>query len=105
MAETREELLVNALGLTGLEVRYSHFTNPAEPPFLVYLGNGQAQDHAQDTIYWKLNTYQIEYYYKAKDPALEEIIETTLLTNGFRYTKSEDTWIESEGIFVIYYYV
>lgn len=104
-SKTREELLVEALETTGLDVRYSHFTNPAEPPFLVYLGNGQNQDHAQDTIYWKLNQYRIEYYYKAKDPDMEETIESTLLANGFRYTKSEDIWLESEGIFLIYYYV
>jgi len=102
---TREELLVNALETTGLEVRYSHFTNPAEPPFLVYMGSGQAQDHAQDTIYWKQNQFRIEYYYTTKDPDLEETIESALLNNGFRYTKSEDTWIESEGVFLIYYYV
>ena len=81
---TREELLVDALESTGLEVRYSHFTNPAEPPFLVYLGNGQAQDHAQDTIYWKQNEYRIEYYFKAKDPAMEEAIESALLKSIFR---------------------
>lgn len=105
MSNTREELLVSVLELTGLDVRYSHFANPQEPPFLVYLGNGQTQDHAQNTVYWKQNTYQIEYYYKTKDPGTEETIESTLLANGFNYTKSEDIWLETEGVFMIYYYV
>ena len=103
--KTREELLVEALETTGLEVRYSHFTNPAEPPFIVYLGNGQNQFDADDTIYWKENEFRVEYYYTLKDPDMEETIEAALLGNGFRYTKSEDTWIESEGVFLIYYYV
>lgn len=103
--KSREELLVEALETTGLEVRYSHFTNPAEPPFIVYLGNGQNQFDADDTIYWKENEFRIEYYYTLKDPDMEETIESALLGNGFRYTKSEDTWIESEGVFLIYYYV
>lgn len=106
MADTfREELLVEALNTTGLPVRYSHFTNPADPPFLVYMGNGQNQFDADDTIFWKENDYRVEYYFTEKDPSMEETIETALLANGFRYTKSEDTWIDSEGVFLIYYYV
>ena len=101
----REELLVEALNTTGLPVRYSHFTNPADPPFLVYLGNGQNQFDADDSIFWKENEYRIEFYYTEKDPGMEETIEAALLAYGFRYTKSEDTWIESEGVFLIYYYV
>lgn len=105
MAKKREQLLVEALQTTGLQVRYSHFTNPADPPFIVYLGAGQNQFDADDTIYWKQNDYQIEYYYTEKDPGMEETIENALLSNGFRYTKSDDNWIESEGVFLIYYNV
>lgn len=105
MIKKREELLVDALETTKLPVRYSHFTNPADPPFLAYLGAGQNQFDADDTIYWKENEYQIEYYYTQKDPDMEETIEDALLANGFRYTKSDDTWLETEGVFLIYYYV
>lgn len=97
--------LFDVLQDTKLPARYSHFTNPQEPPFLTYRGDGQNIFDADDRIYWKENEYLIEYYFKEKDPALEESIENALITAGIRYEKSEDTWIEGEGIYVIYYYV
>lgn len=100
-----ERELVEILQSTGLPVRYSHFQNPQEPPFIVYLGNGQDTMAADDTVYWKRNQYQIEYYYKDKDPDQEEAIETALTEAGLYYEKSPDVWISGEGLFVIYYYV
>lgn len=89
----------------GLPVAYSHFKTEVNPPFLVYMGDGQNQFHAEDTVYWRENQYTVEYYFEKKNEATETSIEDTLLADGFRYTKSEDAFIESEGVFVIYYYV
>lgn len=95
------------LTLQGLDipVAYSHFKTAVNPPFLVYLGNGQNTLDADDTHYWRQNTYRIEYYFEKKDEAQETSIEDALLAGGWLYEKSEDTFIESEGLFVIYYYV
>lgn len=90
---------------TGLPCAYSHFREPAEPPFLVYLGSGQNNLLADNTLYWRENTYQVEYYFKEKDEVMEALIEDTILADGYRFTKSEDTYIEDEDVFVIYYYV
>ena len=55
--------------------------------------------------YWKENSYQVEYYFTEKNEQNEAVIEEALLDNGYLYEKSEDIFIESEGVFVIYYYI
>lgn len=92
----------------GLPCAYSHFRDdevPSEPPYLVYMGNGQDNFRADNTYYKSENTYRIEYYFKEKDEAIEAQIEALLLDNGYLYDKSEDVYIEDEGVFVIYYTV
>lgn len=89
----------------GLPVVYSHFKEQVKAPFLVYLGNGQDQFSADDITYHKRNLYQVEYYFTKKDESLEDEIETALLDAGYRYDKSEDTYIEDEDVYVIYYSV
>ena len=99
------EILNNGL---DIPCAYSHFKGddvPAEPPYLVYLGSGQRRFEADNSYYWKKNRYQIEYYFSLKDEELEEAIEQLLLDNGLLYDKSEDIYIEEQGVFVIYYYV
>lgn len=96
------------LGTTGLPCAYSHFTeknSPKSPPYIVYLGAGQNNFEADDTFYHSENQYQIEYYFKKKNEAQEAEIEQLLLDNGYLYQKSEDVYIEEEGVFVIYYTV
>ena len=90
---------------TGLPCAYSHFKKKQSPPYIVYIGNGQDTFQADDTHYWKQNTYQVEYYFTTKNEQNEEAIETALLDNGFLYEKSEDIYIEGEEVFVIYYYI
>ena len=90
---------------TGLPCAYSHFKKKQSPPYIVYIGNGQNTFQADDTHYWKQNTYQVEYYFTTKNEQNEEAIETALLDNGFLYEKSEDIYIEGEEVFVIYYYI
>ena len=90
---------------TGLPCAYSHFKKKQSPPYIVYIGNGQNTFQADDTHYWKQNTYQVEYYFTTKNEQNEEAIETALQDNGFLYEKSEDVYIEEEEVFVIYYYI
>ena len=97
----------NESGL-GIPCAYSHFRDsdvPEAPPYLVYIGNGQDTFEADNTYYWSRNRYQIEYYFTEKDEEQEAAIEKLLLDNGYLYDKSEDVYIEEQGVFVIYYYV
>lgn len=91
-----------------IPVAYSHFDKkdaPTEPPYMTYLGNGQDTFQADDTHYYTRNRYQLEYYFTEKDEQEEAVIESVLLDNGFLYEKSEDVFIEDEGVFVIYYQI
>ena len=90
---------------TGLPCAYSHFRTAQLPPCIVYRGNGQDVFEADNTHYWRRNTYQVEYYFTTKDESNEASIETALLGAGYLYDKSEDTYIEEQGVFVIFYYI
>ena len=97
--------IFQTLQSTGLPCAYSHFKTKQSPPYLVYIGNGQDTFNADDTHYWKSNRYQVEYYFTTKNETNEAAIEDALLGSGFLYEKSEDVYIEDEGVFVIYYYI
>ena len=98
--------LYQILKKTNLPCAYSHFKDkdaPKSPPYIVYIGNGQNTFEADNTYYYRNNTYQVEYYFTTKDESKEAEIEQLLLDNGFLYDKSEDVYIEDENVFVIYY--
>ena len=97
--------IYQVLQSTGLPCAYSHFKKAQSPPYIVYIGSGQETADADDTHYWRENTYQVEYYFTTKNERNEETIEAALLNNGFIYEKSEDVYIEDEDVFVIYYYI
>lgn len=102
--------LYEILETIGLPCVYSHFTGdageiPQKPPYIVYIGSGRDNMAADNTYIWGRNLYQVEYYFTKKDESKEAEIEAVLLSNGYNYTKSEDVYIESEGVFVIYYNV
>ena len=97
--------IYQTLQSTGIPCAYSHFKKKQSPPYIVYIGNGQEVFEADNTHYWKQNSYQVEYYFTTKDESNEEAIESALLENGFLYEKSEDIYIEDEEVFVIYYYI
>lgn len=97
--------IYQTLQSTGLPCAYSHFKTKQKPPYLVYIGSGQDTFDADNTHYWRQNTYQVEYYFTEKSETNEAAIEKALLENGFIYDKSEDVYIEGEGVFVIYYTV
>ena len=91
---------------SGLPCVYSHFKDknaPQTPPYLAYIGAGQDNFEADDTYYHSRNEYQLEYYFTQKNSTKEAEIEQILLDNGYLYTKSEDVYIEDQGVFVIYY--
>ena len=95
--------IYEVLQSTGLPCAYSHFKTAQTPPYLVYIGEGQDVLAADNTHYWRNNRYQVEYYFTTKNEANEAAIEDALLGYGYLYEKSEDVYIEDQGVFVIYY--
>ena len=106
---TLYELLKSEQSVLNMPVAYSHFKSEPEsrekvkPPYLVYIGSGQDNFKADNTFYWSSNRYQLEYYFAKKDEETERKIERVLLENGYLYEKSEDVYIEDQGVFLIYY--
>lgn len=90
---------------TGLPCAYSHFKKAQQPPYIVYIGSGQNYMDADNTHYYRENTYQVEYYFTTKNETNESAIEDALLGAGYNYQKSEDVYIEDEDVFVIYYQI
>lgn len=97
--------IYETLQSTGLPCAYSHFKTASTLPHIVYVGNGQDTLQADNTHYWRENTYQVEYYFTEKNEENEAAIENALLSAGYIYEKSEDVYIEGEDVFVIYYYI
>ena len=97
--------IFQTLQSTGLPCAYSHFKTDQDPPYIVYTGNGQDVVRADNTHYWRQNLYRVEYYFTTNNESHEASIEDALLAAGYLYDKSEDLFIEEEGVFVIYYYI
>ncbi len=98
--------LVTVLSQMRIPVVYGRTKDlPENPPYLIYLGAGQNTFGADDTYYWRNDTYQVEYYYKLKNSEAEAALEDLLLENGLLYQKSEDVYIEDGELFVIYYMI
>lgn len=96
-------MIFETLQRTNLPCAYSHFPKKIEPPYLVYLGRGQSTFGSDNTWSFRDNRYQVEFYFKEKNEAIEAELESVLLADGYNYEKSEDVYIESENLFVIYY--
>lgn len=97
--------IYQVLQSTGLPCAYSHFKTKQSPPYIVYIGNGQNVFEADNTHYYRENTYQVEYYFTTKNESNEASIENALLEAGYLYDKSEDLYLEDQGVFMIYYYI
>lgn len=95
--------LFQLLQTLKLPVAYGYHSKPQELPYMCIIGAGQSQFEADNTYYTRKDHWQVEYYFTKKDPTKEATIEDLFLNNGYKYTKSEDIYIESEDVFVIYY--
>ena len=98
-------MIFEELQSIGLPVVYGVARSGMKPPYLSYRGNGQDTMAADNSYIWRENTYVIEYYFTKKDSEQEDQIEQTLLENGYLYEKSEDVYMEEDGVFLIYYYI
>lgn len=86
-------------------VAYGYHSTQQTLPYFCIMGSGQNVFPADNTYYVTENKWQIEYYFKTKNPEYEATIEALLLANGYQYEKSEDVYLENEDVFLIYYYI
>lgn len=90
----------------GLKVEYGFIPDdePAVPPFLVYYFDEPDIFHADNINYHKDQNYILEYYFTQKDLEIESKIEQVLTAHEIPFSQSGDVWIESEKLFVNYFY-
>ena len=50
-----------------------------------------------------MDRYQVELYFKRKEPSLEKNIEEAFIGGGWHISKSDDLYLDNEGIFFISY--
>lgn len=84
-----------------------YFVNP-EPgivPFIVYYGTGSRNFKADNVVYDKEAHWNIELYVRKKDVELEERLEDLLDAAGIVWEKGYDVYIDTEGVFMIPYYI
>lgn len=87
----------------GIYVSTGNTVEKKAPRYVIIKGNGQNTFSGDDTYIWRENLLQIEYYFTKKNVAEETAFEDRLLEEGLLYNKSEDVFIEEEGVFLIYY--
>lgn len=80
--------------------RYSHFADKREPPFVVYLDEGEDNFHADNTVWVEGQLVNVELYTKTKDLAAERKVKDLFKQNEIGYTKGSTVFIESEGLFL-----
>jgi hypothetical protein len=96
--------LKQLLDTVGYPVAYSHFNNPPNPPYIVYLEAYSSNFMADDKVYKKIRNIQIELYTTKKDLNAEQKLENALDQHDIAYEKTE-TWIDSEKLYQILYEV
>ena len=96
-------MITDMLKKIGIPAAYGTFHTKQEPPFIVWLGDGQDHFFADNEIYLATADYRLEYYFLKKDEEAEQRIEDVLTEEGYIYEKSEDIYIESEDFFSIYF--
>lgn len=76
--------------------------NAPEPPYLVWYLPGSENFDADDKVYKRVDTLNVELYTKTKDFEKEMAVEAVLDAAGFTWDKTE-TYIDSEHMYEVLY--
>lgn len=84
--------------LSGLNipVAYHHFNKPTELPYLVFYELGTDNEFADNKVYHKCMTIEIELYTEYKDTALETSLENILNENEIPFEKIVENYLDDE---------
>ena len=99
---TYKEIAAMIAGI-GLPYAYDHFDareTPGHPPFICFTYPTSDNFGADNRVYKKLRTLNLELYTDAKDHTLEARVEQALDDAGLYYESSE-TYIESEKMYMV----
>jgi len=94
--------LKTLLESTGMPVAYREYKSTMVTPCLIYLFDNSDNLGADNRVYHKDNSWNIELYTKKKDPAAEAKVEAVLDAAEIYWEKTE-TYLQSEGLFEVLY--
>lgn len=88
-----------------IDVAYDHFTTPNQvPPFIVYVIDTVSTLKADDKVHYQDNNYIVDLCTNVKNVELETQLEQLFNDNFMPYDK-EETYIDSEHMFQIRYFI
>ena len=85
---------------TGLPVAYRAFRSQQEPPFIVYMTDGDNNFSADGRVYFSAHQIRVELYTREKDLSVEAAVEAAFA--DIFYTKSQ-VFVDSEGVYETIY--
>ena len=85
---------------TGIPVAYHAFQSRQEPPFIVYMTDGDNNFSADGRVYFSAHQIRVELYTQEKDRSAEAQIEAAFA--DIFYTKGQ-IFIDSEGVYETIY--
>lgn len=92
------------LGQTGLQATYYSWPEKEAPalPYLVWYLPSSANFAADDKVYKRIETLNIELYTKTKDFATEAAVEAVLAANNMVWDRVE-TYLDTEKMYEVLY--
>lgn len=88
-----------------IQSEYSHFSDEVLPPYITWLRESTSNFSADDRVFMSHDIYRIELYTR-KDVIEEELkLENYLNDNEIGWRKLDQTWIDSEKLYMSIYEV
>lgn len=98
-----EQEIFDLLNTLNFPVAYDHFTQKdVSIPFILYKTDTVNTFKADDKVYRKINSYEVDLITEIKDIKIENKLETLFDEHNIPYEKYEE-YIDSEKIYQIYY--
>lgn len=93
--------LIKGLKDNGFQVTYGQWGQGKAPklPYLVIIETDDVSFFADDSRFYKIRAYDVEFYFERKDPNFEEKLESFFDENDIPFSKGADAYIPEERFF------
>lgn len=97
--------LFELLKKMNIPVAYKEFDENIKLPCICFYQSGDDNFGADNKVYSKSNSYNVELYSDYKDFELEEKLETLFDNNDMYWSKGADTRVKEENMNMVVYYI
>lgn len=87
----------------GFKYAYGRFKRPTEPPHLIAIAQQTDNFMADNKVYLKDISIQLDYTYLIKDMKMQNKIENEIL-GDIAWNKSDETYLSDEEIWQVSYF-